>query len=196
MAQPPQIGEFGQKVLISAGSNVSENISDAAALVQKCKRLLSDACDCAVSASRIYRTPAFPAGAGPDFANAVFACETTLSAGDVLARLHAIEAGAGRTRKVRWAQRVLDLDLLAFGDAVLPDAATWQHWHDLALSQQMTEAPEQLILPHPRVQDRPFVLVPMRDVAPDWEHPVLGLGIDAMLATCDPSAISGVIPLE
>ncbi len=196
MTQLPENSVLGRKVLISAGSNVNETLSDATALVQKCKRLLSERLMCPVTASRIYRTPAFPAGNGPDFANAVFVIETTLSPSDVLDILHQIEDEAGRTRTVRWGQRVLDLDLIAVGDVVEPDLKTWRDWRDLPLEQQMKVAPTDLILPHPRVQDRPFVLVPLRDVWPDWVHPVTGLGIDAMLATCDPAAISDVIPLE
>ncbi len=196
MLQCPENAQISRKVLISSGSNVSADISDATELVLKCKRFLSERLGTAVKSSRIFRTPAFPAGAGPDFANAVFAAETDLGPQAILGILHQIEAAEGRTREVRWGQRVLDLDLIAAGDLVAPDRATWQSWHDLPLQRQMKEAPEQLILPHPRVQDRPFVLVPMRDVCPDWVHPVLGLGIDAMLARCDPADITGVIPLE
>ena len=196
MRQCPEIGPLGQKVLISAGSNASEVISDATELVLKCKRLLSDALNVAVVSSRIYRTPAFPAGTGPDFANAVFQLRTTLAADQLLQALHAIEAQAGRTRAVRWGQRTLDLDLIAYGDCIGPDRDTWQHWYALPLAQQMKEAPAALILPHPRVQDRPFVLVPLRDVCPDWVHPVLGQSVAEMLAACDPAEISQIIPLS
>ncbi|MEY1557549.1 2-amino-4-hydroxy-6-hydroxymethyldihydropteridine diphosphokinase [Yoonia sp. R2331] len=183
-------------MLISAGSNATATIVDAAAIVQKCKRDLALALGAPVSASRIYRTPAFPPGAGPDFANAVFSVPTTLSPKDVLVHLHRLEADAGRVRDQRWGQRVLDLDLIAYGDTVAPDLAVWQRWHDLPLDQQMQKAPDQLILPHPRAQDRPFVLVPLRDLCPAWVHPVLGLDVDAMLARCDPADIAAVVALD
>ena len=73
---------------------------------------------------------------------------------------------------------------------------TWREWHDLPLDVQMSRAPDQLILPHPRIQDRPFVLVPLRDVAPDWVHPVLGMGVNEMLDRCDCDEIAGVVPLD
>ena len=125
-----------------------------------------------VSVSRFYATPCFPAGAGPDYVNAAarFAAPAGL---DVLALLHQVEARFGRARTARWAGRTLDLDLLAEGDAVRPDLAIWTHWHDLDPATQARTAPGALILPHPRLQDRAFVLVPLADVAPDWRHPVL-----------------------
>ncbi|MCA0872715.1 2-amino-4-hydroxy-6-hydroxymethyldihydropteridine diphosphokinase [Seohaeicola saemankumensis] len=124
--------------------------------------------------SRFYATPCFPAGAGPDYVNAALQVETTMAANDVLAALHRIEARFGRRRDTRWGMRTLDLDLIAWGDLVLPDRATLRHWMTLPPGDQAQQAPQQLILPHPRLQDRGFVLVPLADIAPQWVHPVLG----------------------
>jgi 2-amino-4-hydroxy-6-hydroxymethyldihydropteridine diphosphokinase len=131
--------------------------------------------------SGIYRTPCFPEGAGADFANAVAAIETDLAPRDILSLLHEIEAEFGRERLQRWGQRVLDLDLLALGDLVLPDGDTFLVWRNLPLDRQMNEAPSELILPHPRLHERAFVLVPLNEVAPDWRHPVLGSSVSEML---------------
>ncbi|MBI1418659.1 MAG: 2-amino-4-hydroxy-6-hydroxymethyldihydropteridine diphosphokinase [Limimaricola sp.] len=146
--------------------------------------------------SHLYRTPAFPPGAGPDFVNAALRLETTLAAPDLLALLHRIEAAHGRERKVRWGQRSLDLDLIALGDAVLPDVAGWRRWHDLDAAAQPVQAPDRLILPHPRLQDRAFVLVPLADVAPDWRHPVLGLSVAQMMAARPETERAEVVPLD
>ncbi|MEX0971174.1 MAG: 2-amino-4-hydroxy-6-hydroxymethyldihydropteridine diphosphokinase [Paracoccaceae bacterium] len=120
-----------------------------------------------------YETPAFPAGNGPDYVNAVVAVKSTLAPAAQLAALHRIEAEMGRARLQRWGARVCDLDLLAVDDAILPDIATWRSWFALPLAGQMRDAPTELILPHPRLQDRSFVLVPWAEIAPDWQHPTL-----------------------
>ena len=131
--------------------------------------------------SSFYQTPAFPAGTGPDFVNAVVAFRCSQGPESVLEVLHQIEADFGRERGLRWGQRTLDLDLIAYGDSILPDQSTFDHWFNLAPVEQATLAPETLILPHPRVQDRSFVLVPLADVAPDWVHPRTGQTTKQML---------------
>jgi 2-amino-4-hydroxy-6-hydroxymethyldihydropteridine diphosphokinase len=113
-----------------------------------------------------------------------------------LSRLHAIEARFGRERVRRWGPRTLDLDLLAYGELVLPDAVTQDRWRGLSPADQATQAPAELILPHPRLQDRAFVLVPLADVAPDWRHPRLGLTVLEMLNRLELAEIAAVTPLE
>ncbi|TNF63741.1 MAG: 2-amino-4-hydroxy-6-hydroxymethyldihydropteridine diphosphokinase [Rhodobacteraceae bacterium] len=131
--------------------------------------------------SRFFATPCFPAGAGPDYVNAAAIVRTAEGPRDVLARLHAIEAAMGRVRTRRWGERGVDLDLIAAQGAVLPDEATFRHWAGLPPDEQRRIAPDTLILPHPRLAERAFVLVPLADVAPDWVHPVSGLSVRRML---------------
>ncbi len=135
-----------------------------------------------VTVSNLYQTPSFPAGSGPDFVNAACAFRSDLSAPDILAVLHQIELDFDRERNLRWGQRTLDLDLIAHGDTVLPDSQAHNHWRALPLESQKTQTPDTLILPHPRVQDRAFVLVPLADVARDWRHPILGQNVTEMLS--------------
>ena len=145
--------------------------------------------------SRFYRTPAFPAGSGPDFVNACAVIEARESPAQMLALLHAIEAELGRERRERWGARVIDLDLLAMGEQVLPDAATLRHWMELPLDAQRREAPGELILPHPRLHERAFVLVPLAEIAGDWRHPLLGSSVDELLAALDPAALAEIRPI-
>ena len=145
--------------------------------------------------SRFFRTPAFPAGSGPDFVNAVFSVPWAGTPEDLLALLHRVEADAGRTRTRRWEARILDLDLVAFGDCVRPDAPTQTDWRSLTVEQAATRAPDRLILPHPRLQDRGFVLVPMADILPEWRHPLTGLAVTEMLAALPEAELAEIRPI-
>jgi 2-amino-4-hydroxy-6-hydroxymethyldihydropteridine diphosphokinase len=109
--------------------------------------------------------------------------------------LHQIEAAHGRIRSGRWAGRTLDIDLLAVGDQILPDAETHRQWRDLSPEDQALLAPDQLILPHPRLSERAFVLVPLADVAPDWRHPILGQTVTQMRDALPPADLAAVQPL-
>ncbi|MGA1612390.1 MAG: 2-amino-4-hydroxy-6-hydroxymethyldihydropteridine diphosphokinase, partial [Lutimaribacter sp.] len=95
-----------------AGASLPDTILAAIAAVQAAGLKV-------VAQSRLYSTPCFPPGAGPDYVNAAIAVSTDWAPLQVLTALHAIEAEFGRTRQVRWGMRTLDLDLLALGDAVL-----------------------------------------------------------------------------
>ena len=139
--------------------------------------------------SRFFRTPCFPPGAGPDYINAAaaYAVPDGMNAAQVLAELHRVEAAFGRNRDVRWGMRTLDLDLIALGQQVAPDVGSQTAWRDLAPEAQQVRAPEELILPHPRLQDRAFVLIPLNDIAPGWRHPILRLTIAEMTAALAPA---------
>ena len=127
--------------------------------------------------SNLYHTPAFPEGSGPRFVNAAVRINWRGPAEALLTALHEIEAEFGRTRAHRWEARVMDLDLIGLGDAILPDAATRAAWADLPPERAAQVVPDQLILPHPRLSERGFVLVPLADVAPQWVDPATGLSV-------------------
>lgn len=184
------------EVLVALGANATASgISLESALLSALTAL--DRADFTLQRrSALFVTPAVPAGAGPDFVNAAASFRTRLSPEAVLARLHAVEAEQGRVRKERWGARVLDLDLLAWDDAVLPDAAGFRTWAELPFERQKTETPDRLILPHPRMQDRGFVLIPLAEVAPDWRHPVLGRTVAEMAAALPAAAREGITRLD
>jgi 2-amino-4-hydroxy-6-hydroxymethyldihydropteridine diphosphokinase len=181
----------GNNVLVALGSNVTSTRGDPRETILLALSVLTKTFR-NTSNSRLYQTPAFPAGSGPDFVNAACVIQSDLPAHQILDALHAIEADFGRTRDLRWGQRTLDLDLIACGSQVLPDKATYQHWQTLPVEAQKTTAPEVLILPHPRVQDRAFVLIPLADVAPDWRHPVLNLTVTQMVTACRPQDVAKI----
>ena len=111
--------------------------------------------------SPLYRTAPIDSS-GDDYVNAVAALDTDLDAHALLQALFAIEQAHGRERPYRNAPRTLDLDLLLYGDQVIDDAPT-------------------LIVPHPRMHERAFVLAPLADVAPDLVIPGRG-AVRALLA--------------
>lgn len=122
--------------------------------------------------SRLYRTPPWGVVDQPDFVNAAARIATTLAPMPLLEALLGIEARAGRVRGIRNGPRVLDLDLLLYGDAVIDVPA--------------------LVVPHPRLHERAFVLLPLADLAPTLAVPGQGRVID-LLARVD---ATGCVRLE
>lgn len=181
MSQPSSCQQFDDHLIVAIGSNVTSTYGGPRQTVQAAVDELGRAPFKLLKVSRFYQTPCFPKGAGPDFVNAVatLACQGEPDA--VLRHLHEIEARFGRERVSRWGARTLDLDLLAVGSRILPDEIVLKNWMELSPRRQLEEAPDQLILPHPRLHERGFVLVPMVDVAPDWVHPILGRSVQQML---------------
>lgn len=152
-------------ILIAFGANLP--LHDAASPVLTCARALDAVAAVEgldfVAVSPWYRTRPMPPDASqPDFCNGVARFEGAPDPVALLAALHRIEAAFGRVRSVPNAARTLDLDLIDLNGLVRRDAAP--------------------ILPHPRAHLRAFVLRPLLDVAPDWEHIVLKGPAGALLA--------------
>ena len=117
-----------------------------------------------IKRSRWYRSSPLPPSAQPDYVNGVVVVETALSPASLLAELHTIEAAFGRVRGEPNAARTLDLDLIAY---------------DGRVSQGGRGEP---VLPHPRLSERAFVLLPLREVAPAWRHPASGRTLAELIA--------------
>jgi 2-amino-4-hydroxy-6-hydroxymethyldihydropteridine diphosphokinase len=180
---------------ITIGGNHSSRVCD---IVTKISQALSDFEKNDIklrSVSRFFATPCFPGGKGPDFVNAAVSVSWNDTADSLLQCLHKIEAQHGRERIQRWGQRTLDLDLIAVGSTLAPDLAEFLRWRDLCPEQQCIRAPERLILPHPRLQERAFVLVPLCDIASEWRHPVSGLSLRQMCDALPLDDLQAIRPL-
>ena len=120
--------------------------------------------------SQIYETPAWGYEAQPPFLNMVVKVSTDLAPLSLLAHIKDLEARLGRTPSFHWGPRLIDIDILFYDDLIL-------------------QVPE-LTVPHPRLHERAFVLVPLADLAPELVHPVLHQTIAGLLASTDRSGIA------
>jgi 2-amino-4-hydroxy-6-hydroxymethyldihydropteridine diphosphokinase len=144
---------------IGIGANLGDARANVLDALERLARLPSAR---VVQASSLYRTAPIDSS-GDDYVNAAAALDTTLDAHALLQALFAIEKAHGRERPYRNAPRTLDLDLLLYGDEIIDDAPT-------------------LIVPHPRMHERAFVLAPLAEVAPDLVIPGRG-AVASLLAS-------------
>lgn len=155
------------RALIALGSNIGDKAAIIRNAIEAIDRLPGTA---VVARSAIYRTPPWGITNQDWFANAVVATDTALSPDEMLDACLAIEAAMGRIRRERWGPRVIDLDLLMHGDTTIRS--------------------ERLTLPHPRIAERAFVLIPLADVAPEFQ--IGSKSIAAMLAGLDAKGIERI----
>ncbi len=116
-----------------------------------------------VRASSIYETASWGIAEQPDFLNQVLLVETNFSAEEIMEIILTIENKMGRTRAEKNASRIIDIDILFFNDEVINEPG--------------------LTVPHPQIQNRKFVLLPLNEIASDLIHPTLQLSVKELLST-------------
>lgn len=153
----------GARAFVGAGANLGEPIRQ----IRRAREELENVPGARLlAASSLYRAQPVGPVAQPPFVNAVFALECRMSPSELLALLLDVERKLGRARKERWGPRVIDLDLLLHGEAVISEPG--------------------LKVPHPRLPGRRFALAPLAEVAPDLVHPVLEKSVSELLAALPP----------
>jgi 2-amino-4-hydroxy-6-hydroxymethyldihydropteridine diphosphokinase len=138
---------------IALGSNIGDRLGT----MRQALMLLEDQCLLIKAASDVFETPPWGNTRQPRFLNACILAETEESPQGLLELLLNTEKDLGRTRRYKWGPREIDLDLIFYDDHVLQE--------------------KDLVIPHPHMHRRAFVLFPLAQVAPDWRHPVLGKSV-------------------
>ncbi len=153
-------------ILIALGANIAGPWGEPPQTFERALEALESVGVVVTRRSQWYRTAPFGYLHQPPFLNGVIAVETAYPPAIVLGLCHAIEGAAGRRRQMRWGPRTLDLDLLAYNRV-----RSGAHWTVRGLG---SRGAMPMILPHPGIDARAFVLEPLREIAPHWRHPVTG----------------------
>jgi 2-amino-4-hydroxy-6-hydroxymethyldihydropteridine diphosphokinase len=158
------------EILLSLGSN----LGDRKGIIIKAVELLTDNTVIEkVILSNFYETEPVGPKDQPFFINIALRAETSLEPLELLARLKEIEADLGRVKRERWKEREIDIDVLLYGDLILDNP--------------------HITIPHPRMHERNFVLVPAVEIAPDMMHPVFNAKLSHLLDISKDN--SKVVPL-
>jgi len=150
---------------IALGSNIGDRLGT----MRQAVMLLEERSLRISASSDVFETPPWGMENQPRFLNACVLAETDILPRALLELLLNIESDLGRIRRYKWGPREIDLDLLFYDDQVFNESG--------------------LVLPHPQMHRRAFVLVPLVQIAPDWRHPVLGKSIRELAGSLDASSI-------
>jgi len=155
-----------------------------------------------ISISSFYRTKPIGQAGQPEYVNAVVRVRAAMKAANILKNLKRIEEAAGRELKhvplgARWGARPLDLDLVDYKKTVTENFHICSDDSKVTMVGKSVKGAQarrcELILPHPRAHQRPFVIRPIIDVAPLWHHPVTGLSVLALWARIKNKTDGGVL---
>lgn len=149
-------------ILIGLGANLPSAAGPPQATLEAALARLEAAGVRVVARSRWYRTAPVPVSDQPWFVNGIAGIETALAPTALLALLRQVERDFGRERTVPNAARTLDLDIIDYDGKI--------------------ENSTELVLPHPRMQERAFVLLPLAEVAPNWRHPTSGKAVENLIS--------------
>jgi 2-amino-4-hydroxy-6-hydroxymethyldihydropteridine diphosphokinase len=154
-------------ILIGLGANVPSPMGAPGETLRAALRDFARRGVSVTAVSSLYESPAWPDPGEPRFVNAVARIETGLDPAQLLALLKETERAFGRTCARRNAPRPLDLDIIDYDGRIEGGLPT---------------------LPHPRMHERAFVLVPLHEIAPDWKHPVSGARVTELIAALPETA--------
>jgi 2-amino-4-hydroxy-6-hydroxymethyldihydropteridine diphosphokinase len=167
------------RIYLALGANVAGRWGTPRQSLQRACRELQNAGLQIVSRSNQYLTEPVGAGGQPHYLNMVLAVRASIAPGSLLRLLKRMERQAGRRQGARMSARPLDIDILDFGGRRVSAPASRRQLG-------------QLVLPHPELRGRAFVLQPLRDVAPNWQDPVTKRSVTVLLARLSPKARAGV----
>jgi 2-amino-4-hydroxy-6-hydroxymethyldihydropteridine diphosphokinase len=156
-------------IIAALGANILSQVGEPKDTITHAISLIRGAGIDVIDISNFYITKPVPVSGQPDFVNCAITLASSKNAKHLLAVFHEIESQLGRARDERWGARTIDIDLIAFGQAVLPNEKLW---YELANHRDPSVFINDPMIPHPRMHKRAFVLVPVLDVAPNWIHPL------------------------
>ena len=160
-------------IIIGIGANLKSVLYNS--IIEACEKslqLIKESNIDVICQSSWYETEPIPASSQSNFINGVICVKTQLSNLDLLKVLLSIETKMGRRRSEKNAERIIDLDLIAYHDDIIES--------------------ELLTLPHPRMVERAFVLLPISELIPEWRHPLTNLSINTMLERVKGQRISKI----
>lgn len=160
-------------IIISFGSNVTSRWGNPPTTILRACDELNSASISIIRLSALYSTAPYGIVNQPAFVNAAAVIDSALSPIALLILLKNIEAKAGRRSSLRWGPRPLDIDIIDYKAQVF-------NWHERN-RHRLGYTRQKLILPHPEIQSRIFVLRPLQDIAPNWHHPVTGASVSQLL---------------
>lgn len=159
----------GTPILHRCAIGLGSNLGDSRATLEEALRLLAQTPGITLNATSGWYLTKAVGPPQPDYLNGCALLDVQRSPQELLETLLGVEAKFGRVRREKWGPRTLDLDLLLFDNLILETST--------------------LVIPHPRMRERAFVLVPLAEIAPDWVEPISGKAIAHLLKAVDSSGV-------